>query len=131
MGVRMASDDVAAALQVAQMVGVQKGARSEKAGGDKKMAFPIASVQFFRRMKRAPAAVIERQQNVAARFEKVQSRNGVRRQPAEGDSIQVACKGFPSLLVTQRGTPLKTRFGGVIRYVVVQERGDLGLSLIH
>jgi len=131
MRMGMASDFMATALQVSQLVRIEKCAVSKQVRRNEKMTLPAAAVEFFRGVKRALAAIVERDKDVFSRSPEIQLRNDLGSVPAACNSIEMARECLTRLLISHCGRPLESRFGRVICYVVIQERGNFGLSLMH
>jgi hypothetical protein len=131
MGMGMASDYMAAALQVSQLVRIEKCASSKQVRRDQKMSLPTAAVEFFRGVKRALAAIVEREEDVFSRLPEIQLRNNAGSMPNACDSIEVARECLTGLLISHCSAPLETRLGRIICHIVIQERGNIGLNPKH
>jgi hypothetical protein len=127
----MAPDYMAAALQVSQLVRIEKCARPDQARGNEKMSLPAPAVEFFRGVKSALAAIVEGDDDVFSWVAEIQLRNDLGSLPTSCDSVEMARERFSRLLISQRGAPLKSRFRWVICYVMIQKRGNSGSSLMH
>jgi len=122
---RMAPDNVSAALQIARLAAIQKRRRSQQAGGDEKMALPATTIQFLCSGESPFAAIVKRNQHVLIKLFKINVLDGAGGGSAVSDPFEVLGKYRLALLVRHGRSPLEPGRGRVVGDVVIKKCGDL------
>src|SRR5919108_2601807 len=123
----MAADQVTAAPQMTDVGGVEEGAGPYQVGHDEEVTPPAARAQRVADGERAPAAVVEREQQMATRRGEIDIGDEPRPRRVLGgrDRVEVAGEPRHRVLEGQGARALKARAEGVVGYVVVAQTRDL------
>ena len=125
VGVRMAADQVTAAAQPPDVGGREKRTDPEQVGDDEEVSPPAARAQRVGDVQRAPAAVVEREQQVAAGRGEIDVGDELWGDRARPDRVEIAGETRDRVLEGHRARALKARDERIVRDVVIAQTRDL------
>ena len=121
----MAADQMTAAAQLPDVGGREEGAGPEQVGHDEEVAAPAARAQRVADAQRAPAAVVEREQQVAAGRGEIDVGDKLRSDRGRPDRVEIAGESRHGVLEGHRAGALKARDERIVRDVVKAKTRDL------
>src|SRR2546425_10036371 len=131
MGFRVTADHMSTAPEVANLLGGEEGPRAYESGDDKEMAPPPPRGERVANGEGAPAAIVEREDHVAARPCEIEVGHELRGIWPGRDRVEVAGERSAAVLVGHGARPLEAGGRRVVRHVVVAERGNGRTGGLH
>src|SRR5205823_13037672 len=121
----MAADQVTAAAQLPDVGGREKRTDPEQVRDDEEVSPPAARAQRVADVQRAAAAVVEREQQVAAGRGEIDVGDELWSDRGRPDRVEIAGETRDRVLEGHRARALKARDERIVRDVVIAQTRDL------